>query len=78
MSGASISKEKVKSLTECHVYLLTSVCYFYFSPVIDKTHPIWFLFLTVRTVVIKENLHLKKQFKTYNNECVEREWKLIL
>ena len=55
----------------------SSVYYFYFSPVIDKTQPIWFLFLTVRTVVTKENLHLKKQFKTDNNECVEREWKLI-
>ena len=64
----------------------SSVCYFYFSPVIDKTQPIcyaviplWFLILISlfdSTAVTKENLHLKK-FKTYNNECVKREWKLI-
>ena len=29
------------------------------------------------TVVTKETLHLKKKFKTDNNEYVVREWKLI-
>ena len=67
MLGASISKEKVKSLTECHVYLSSSVCYFYFSPVTDKTQPIcytvillWFLILISlfdsTVVTLKENL----------------------
>ena len=39
MLGASILKEKVKA-KQCHFYLSSSVCYFYFSPVIDKTQPI--------------------------------------
>ena len=65
----------------------SSVCYFYFSPAIDKTQPIchaviplWFLiliFLFDSTVVTKENLHLKQKFKTDNSEYVEREWKFI-
>ena len=64
MLGASISKEEVP------LYMSSSVCYFYFSPVIDKTQPIcyaviplWFLILISlfdSTVVTKENLHLNK------------------
>ena len=52
----------------------SSVCYFNFSPVIDKTQPIcdavlplWFLLLISifdSTVVTKENLHLKKKLTT--------------
>ena len=66
----------------------SSVCYFYFSPAIDKTQPIcnaviplWVLiliFLFDSTVVTKENLHLKKKIKTDNSEYVEREWKFIV
>ena len=59
----------------------SSVCYFYFSPVIDKRQPIcyaamlsWFI-LVDSTVVTKENLHWKKKHK--NNEYVEWEWTLI-
>ena len=65
----------------------SSVCYFYFSPAIDKTQlichaviPLWFLIpisLFDSTVATKENLHLKKKFKTDNSEYVEREWKFI-
>ena len=50
--------------------MLSSVCYFYFKPVIDKRQRIcyavillWFLILISlfdSTVVTKENLHLKK------------------
>ena len=42
MLGPSISKEKVKSLTitPCHVHMSSSICYFYFSPVTDKTQSI--------------------------------------
>ena len=64
MLGASISKE------EAPLYMSFSVCYCYFSPVVDKTQPIccavipsWFLVLISlfdSTVVTKENLHLKK------------------
>ena len=49
----------------------SSVCYFYFSPVIDKTQPIChaviplrfliLIFLFKSTVMTKENLHLKKK-----------------
>ena len=76
MLGVSISKEKVKSfyvLKQCHVYMLSSVCYFYFSPAIDKTQPIChaviplrfliLIFLFDSTVVTKENLHLKKKIQ---------------
>ena len=65
----------------------SSVCYFYFSPAIDKTQPIFhaviplrfltLIFLFDSTVATKENLHLKKKFKTDNSEYVEREWKFI-
>ena len=65
--------------------MLSSVCYFYFKPVIDKRQQIcysvillWFLILISlfdSTVVTKENLHLKKMHN--NNEYVEWEWKLI-
>ena len=90
MLGASVSKEKVKSfyvLKHCYVYMSSSVCYFYFSPAIDKTQPIFhaviplrfliLIFLFDSTVATKENLHLKKKFKTDNSEYVEREWKFI-
>ena len=86
MLGASVSKEKVKSfyvLKHCYVYMSSSVCYFYFSPAIDKTQPIChaviplrfliLIFLFDSTVATKENLHLKKKFKTDNSEYVERE-----
>ena len=65
--------------------MLSSVCYFYFKPVIDKRQRIcyavilsWFLILISlfdSTVVTKENLHLKKVHN--NSEYVEWEWKLI-
>ena len=65
--------------------MLSSVCYFYFKPVIDKRQRIcyavillWCLILISlfdSTVVTKENLHLKKVHN--NNEYVEWEWKLI-
>ena len=51
----------------------SSVCYFYFSPVIDKTQPIcyaviplWFLILISffdSTVVTKKNVHLENKSK---------------
>ena len=71
MLGPSISKEKVKSLTitPCHPHMSSSICYFYFSPVTDKTQaichaviPLSFLILISlfdSTVVTKENLQLK-------------------
>ena len=65
--------------------MLSSVCYFYFKPVIDKRQQIcyavillWCLILISlfnSTVVTKENLHLKKVHN--NNEYVELEWTLI-
>ena len=65
----------------------SSVCYFYFTPATDKTQPIYhaviplrfliLIFLFDSTIVTKENLHLKKKFKTDNSEYVEREWKFI-
>ena len=69
----SIYFKKKKKAQQCHVYLSSSLCYFYFSPVIDKTQPIcytviplWFLILISvfdSTAVTKENLHLKKNTK---------------
>ena len=72
MLGASISKEKVKSLTVPRLFVISSLLLF-FSPVIDKTQPIcypviplWFLILISlfdSIVVTKENLHLKNNSK---------------
>ena len=59
----------------------SSVCYFYFRPVIDKRQPIcyavmllWFI-LVDSTAVTKDNLLWKKEHK--NNEYVNLEWTLI-
>ena len=63
--GSIYFKRRSKKLNSA-----TFICYLqlllYFSPVIDKTAD-----LLRRTVLTKENLHLKK-FKTDNNECVEQ------
>ena len=70
MLVASISKEKVKSLTVPRLFVIFSLLLLLQSSVIDKTQPIcyaviplWFLILISlfeSTVVTKENLiHLK-------------------
>ena len=62
----------------------SSVCYVYFSPVIDKRQPICYavkywtvifntnFFVFDSTLVTKENLNFKKMHN--NNEYVTREW----
>ena len=43
MLGASCSKEKVKGLIVPRLYMyVISVCYFYFSPVIDQQNIVIF------------------------------------
>ena len=86
MLGASISKEKVKSLTVPRLFVNFSLLLLLQSCDWQNTADL----LRSNTVVIFHTyfsfwqyscnwrkLTLEKQFKTDNNECVERGWKLI-
>ena len=82
-SKLQFCQASLNNLKQCYVYMSSSVCYFYFTPATDKTQPIYhaviplrfliLIFLFDSTIVTKENLHLKKKFKTDNSEYVERE-----
>ena len=72
MLGASISKEKVKKLNSatfiCHLQFatFTSVLWLIKQPICYAVIPLWFLILISlfdSTVVTKENLHLKNNWK---------------
>ena len=72
MLGASCSKEKVKRLTVPRLYMyVISVCYFYFSPVIDQQTIVFLILISLfhRTKLItmsmsneSENFKIFKEF----------------
>ena len=80
MLGASISKEKVKSLTVPRLFVISSLLLLLQSCDLLRSNTVVIFYTNFsfwQYSCDQRKLTLEKQFKTDNNECVEREWKLI-